>query len=193
MNRPNILLALCLLVALPASAQLRIEGQTFDAGVRVADSELRLNGVGLRAVAWLKGYTAALYLTRTAATPAQALAMAGPKRLQLRMLQDVPAAEFSKAFDKGVTRNTAAAELPALRERMLQFEHLVAAVGKVRKGDVVDLDLLPGRGLLFTLNGKVQGAPIAGDDLYAALLRVFLGDKPVDVDLKAGLLGGRVS
>lgn len=191
MNRRPLLL-LCLLAALPAAAQVRVEGLNFDARVQVGDADLRLNGVGLRAVAWFKGYAAALYLTGPAALPAQALTMAGPKRLQLRMLQDVPAAEFSKAFDKGVARNTPAQDLPALRERMLQFERLVDGVGQVRKGDVVNLDLLPGSGLVFSLNGKPRGAPIPGDDLYAALLRVFLGEKPVDSVLKAGLLGSRI-
>ena len=34
------------------------------------------------------------------------------------------------------------------------------------------------------------GQPIAGQDFYRALLRVWLGDKPVQDDLKKALLGG---
>ena len=30
---------------------------------------------------------------------------------------------------------------------------------------------------------------IAGDDFYNALLRIWIGDKPVDADLKKGMLG----
>jgi hypothetical protein len=41
----------------------------------------------------------------------------------------------------------------------------------------------------MSVNGKAQGEPIPGDDLYAALLRIFLGDKPSDPELKSGLLG----
>ncbi|MDH4290227.1 MAG: chalcone isomerase family protein, partial [Aquincola sp.] len=37
------------------------------------------------------------------------------------------------------------------------------------------------------------GDPVAGEDLYAALLLCFLGDRPVDKELKAGLLGGPVA
>jgi hypothetical protein len=59
----------------------------------------------------------------------------------------------------------------------------------VRKGDTVDLDLDPGRGTLFGLNGTLRGEPVTGDDFYAALLRSFVGDKPYDKRLKAGLLG----
>jgi len=188
-RRPLLIAALSLL-PIVAAAQVTLEGQRFDATVRVAGTELLLNGTGLRAVAWLKGYAAALYLPARATTAAQVLAATGPKRLQLRMLQDVPAEEFVKAIDKGFARNTPAAEQPALAERRLAFDRQVMAVVKVKKGDVVDLDFVPGSGLVFTLNGQPRGDTIPGADLYAAVLRIFIGEKPVDGRLKSGLLGG---
>lgn len=185
-----LLLALCLLG--PAAAQVRIEGQTFAAQAHVGDADLKLNGVGLRAVAWLKGYAAGLYLVNKAGTAADVLSMPGPKRLQLRMLQEVSTQEFVKAFDRGVRRNTPPAELPGLLDRMARFDALIGALGKVRKGDVVDLDFVPARGLVFACNGKVRGEPIPGADLYGALLKIFVGDKPTDPELKIGLLGGPI-
>ena len=186
----RILACLVLLLAatLPARART-IEGLTFDDRVALAGTPLQLNGVGLRQVAWFKGYAAGLYLPRKAGTPADALAMPGPKRLQIRMLVEVETVEFAKSFDRGIRRNTAPAELPALLERMQAFDARIRKIGKVKANDVIDLDLLPGRGLLMSVNGKAQGEPIAGDDLYAALLRIFLGDKPSDPELKSGLLG----
>ncbi|MFY9512590.1 MAG: chalcone isomerase family protein, partial [Rubrivivax sp.] len=106
-----------------------------------------------------------------------------------RLLVEVPAAEFVKAIDKGVARNTPAAQQPALAARRQQFDAAVLALGQVKKGDVVDLDYLPGRGLLFAHNGRARGDLIPGEDFYAALLRIFLGEHPVDDRLKAGLLG----
>ena len=176
-----------------ATAQIKLEGQTFLSQLRVADSDLRLNGVGLRAVAWIKGYAAGLYLSGKASSAAQAIAAAGPKRLQIRMLLEVPAVEFTKAIDNGITRNATQAELPGLRERMATFEQRVQALGTVHKGDVVDLDWVPGSGMHFSLNGVAKGAPIPGEDFYAALLKIFIGDKPVDPELKTGLLGGPAS
>lgn len=167
-----------------------VDGYTFEDQARVAEADLLLNGVGFRGVRIFKAYSASLYLAHKSEQPAQVLAMPGPKRLRIRMLWDVPSAEFAKAFEVGVTRNTAASELPALKERMATFDAMVRAIGKVRKGDVVDLDLLPSQGLMFMLNGKPRGEPIAGADLYAALLRIFIGELPVDDRLKAGLLGG---
>lgn len=182
--------ALCalLVAALPVRA-FRLDGIEFADRITLAGQPLLLNGAGFRAVAMFKGYAAALYVAERAGDPATLIAAPGPKRLQMRMLLDVPAAEFVKAFRKGVARNTPAAEAAALADRMAQFEALMDGVGSLRKGDVVDLDFVPGSGLRFSLNGRFRGSPLAGADFYAALLRIFLGERPVDRELKRGLLG----
>jgi len=40
------------------------------------------------------------------------------------------------------------------------------------------------------VDGKPAGAPIQGEDFYRALLRIWLGERPVQEDLKQALLGG---
>ncbi len=170
-----------------AAARL-VEGQSFAGRVRLLNTELQLNGTGVRTVAWFKGYAVGLYLPERATSAAQVLAQAGPKRLQLRMLQDVPAAEFVKALQKGIERNSPAAEWAALQPRVQRFAEQITASGPVRKRDSVDLDFDPARGLLFARNGKLVAEPIAGADLYAALLRAFIGEHPYDERMKAGLL-----
>jgi hypothetical protein len=191
-NRRRFLATLIALAAVgPALAQSRsIGGETFDATARVADAPLVLNGVGVRGVAIFNAYAAGLYLTAKASTAAQLLATPGAKRLQIRMFVDVPAKEFVKAIDVGIERNTPPEQHPALAERQARFAAQVNALGTVKKGDAVNLDFVPDRGLVFTLNGKPQGDAIPGDDLYAAMLKIFVGDKPVDKRLKEGLLGG---
>jgi len=175
--------------ALAAEGRLVYEGQVFDTRLRVAGVELRLNGTGVRQVAWFKGYLAALYLVSPASTAAQAVAMGGPKRIQMRMLHDVPAAEFSKAMRKGIARNTPAPALGSLGERIERFSRQIDAAGAVRDKDVVDLDLDPSRGLVWSINGRPRGDPIPGEDFYAALLRSFVGEVPYDKRMRAGLLG----
>jgi Chalcone isomerase-like len=189
-RRHFIALGLALLGgAARAADAVQVEGQPFARKVSIAGQELQLNGTGVRAVAWFKGYAAGLYLPTRGNQPAQVVAMAGPKRLQLRMLQEAPASELVKALNKGVERNTAPADLPTLAARRAQLDAAMLGIGSVKKGDVVDLDYEPGRGLLFSLNGTLRGEAIAGADLYAALLRSFVGERPYDKALKAGLLG----
>lgn len=172
-----------------APAPLRVEGEPVARSANVSGSELVLNGTGVRAVAWFKGYVAALYLPSKASAPERVVAMPGAKRLQLRMLQNVPAEEFVKALRKGVTRNTDSTEMPAISADMERFAGLIEALGSVRKGDVVDLDLHPGQGMVFTVNGTRRGDAIGGDAFYGALLRSFVGEHPYDKAMRLGLLG----
>lgn len=184
--------ALCLpwlLCAAVAAHAVVIDGQQFDDRIRLADTELVLNGVGFRAVAWLKGYAAGLYIAQKASTPEAVVAVKGPKRIRMKMMVEVESKEFVKAFDKGMKRNLSEAEFAALTERMAKFDAMVNALVKLRKGDVVDLDYLPSRGLVLSLNGVAKGEALPGEDLYAGLLKIFIGTRPVDTKLKAGLLG----
>jgi Chalcone isomerase-like len=195
MTLPRRTLLLCALAAtLPAWATRSIttEGLIFAGDIRLADTALQLNGVGWRAVAWARGYAAGLYLPKKAGSEAQVLAQTGPKRLQMRLVQEVDAEEFVKAFVKGVARNTPAADAARLAERVTQFNAAVRGLDKLKKQDVIDLDFIPGKGLVLSRNGAVRGAPVTGEDFYAALLRCFIGVRPADAEMKIGLLGGPV-
>jgi Chalcone isomerase-like len=180
--------ALLLFAALHAPAA-QIAEQQFDDRARIADTELMLNGLGVRAVLMFKGYAAGLYLPAKVRSTAQVLAQHGAKRIQLRMLIDVPAKEFVKAIAVGMKRNHSEVEHLALKERIDRFADEVQGLGTVKKGDVVDLDFVPASGLQLSVNGAPRGEPIPGADLYAGVLKIFIGDLPVDKKLKAGLLG----
>jgi hypothetical protein len=170
----------------PAS---KIGGASFDRRAQVAGTELVLNGVGMRAVAWFKAYAAGLYLSARASSAEQVVAAPGPKRLQLRMLRELPAAEFVKAFKNGMARSSTPEGQGKLAARIDRFGEAVGAIGTLRGGDVVNLDFEPTRGTTFTLNGSPRGSVTEGADFYAALLRAFVGDQPYDEKMKAGLLG----
>ena len=74
--------------------------------------------------------------------------------------------------------------------RMLPATLALIRSGNAKKGDVIHLDFAPDAGTRVVVNGKPQGSAIAGDDFYTAVLRIWLGDKPADSDLKKGLVGG---
>lgn len=180
------LLALMLLLwVLPASA-LELAGVNVADKVTVGASELVLNGAGIRTRAIFKVYVAALYLTEKKAGAAEALALAGAKRVALTLLRDLSAQQLTEAFDDGIKANSSAAEIEALKPRVAE---LLSLFTDGKKSDVILLDFLPGSGTSVSLNAAVKGKPIPGDDLYRALLRIWLGDKPVDGDLKKGMLG----
>ena len=59
----------------------------------------------------------------------------------------------------------------------------------VKEKMAITLDFLPRSGTQISVDGAERGKPIPGEDFYAALLRIWLGDKPVDASLKKAMLG----
>ncbi len=172
-----------------AMASAVLEGQRFEERARVASRELQLNGLGVRAVFVFKAFVAALYLEEKARDGAQVLGHPGAKRLQLRMLMDIGAPDIKKALLDGIRKNVSAAEWAAMQERLEQFGRIIDAIGMARTGDTITLDYVPQQGLLLAVNDRPQGSPIAGADIYHAMLAIFVGDDPVDTRLRSGLLG----
>jgi len=192
-RRRAAVLALAAAASLPAQA-VRYEGQDFADTLQLGGSTLVLNGTGKRQVAIYPLYLAALYLPQKATAPDAIYAEPGPKRLEMRivipLVKDVSTQEFVKAISKGVNRNSTEAEKAAVAERVKQFNTAIAEVGRVKKGDLLHIDYLPAQGgTILSVNGKVWGKPIEGQDFYTAFLKVFLGDSNSDARLRAGLLG----
>lgn len=180
------LVLMLLLCALPASA-VEVAGVKVADKTRVGSAELVLNGAGIRTRVFFKVYVGALYMTEKKSAAAEVLAQKGAKRVALTMLRDLSGKQLSEAFESGIQANNAAAEAEAMKPRIAE---LLALFTDAKEGDVILLDFLPESGTVVTVNGAVKGKPIAGEDFYRALLRIWLGDKPVDDDLKKGMLGG---
>jgi len=183
-------LLLLLLVCIPAFAA-EIAGIKIEEKQKIANSELTLNGAGLRKRAFFQVYAAGLYLAEKTTVAAEAIAAAGPKRIAMHMLRDVDADQLSGALADGIKENHSEAEAKALEPRVKQLAAIMAEMKEAKKGMRITLDWLPAAGTQVTVEGKPAGAPIPGDDFYRALLRIWLGDKPVQDDLKDALLGGK--
>ena len=176
------------LAAAPVGAAV-LEGQRFDERARLDRHELQLNGLGLRAAYIFKAFVAALYLPEKTSEAQQILDQDVPRRLQLRMLLGVDSGEIKKALVRGMQKNANEAEWAALQARAAAFSRTIDAIGAVREGDTINLDYLPGQGLMLAINEVPRGPAIAGADFYQALLGIFVGPHPVDTRLKKALLG----
>lgn len=175
--------------AAPAARAAEHSGVQFDDSVRLAGTELQLNGVGLRSLFILKAYVAGLYVPARSTLATDLLAQTGPRRLALKMLVELSSERMMKAFRDGFTQNLNDSQLTALRPQVEQFAESMRAMGPARKGDSIDIDLVDGQ-IQVLLNGQPRGGPIVGEALFNAILQVFIGPRPVDRDLKRGLLGG---
>ena len=77
----------------------------------------------------------------------------------------------------------------ALAPRVALLTGIMSEMKEANIGLSIDLDWLPGAGTQVTIGGQPSGKPIAGEDFYRALLRIWLGDDPVQGDLRKSLLG----
>lgn len=170
-----------------------IEGLKLDDRVYIAQGlpELTLNGAGVRRkFVVVKMYVAALYLAQKRTASDEVLSDSGPKRVAMHILQDeLTAEQLIAALNDGLAANNQPPELAPLERRIRELAGMIRQVGKVNQGGTILMDYLPGIGTRFTING-IPRLTIPGEDFNRAMLRIWLGDRPVDGRLKSALLGG---
>jgi hypothetical protein len=176
-------------VSLPAQASVDVSGYKFEDTAKVAGKDLKLNGAGMRTKLIIKVYAAGLYLPEKKTATADIMKLEGPRRVTLQMARDISSEDFGKAFMDGLNEIVDKAEKQKIVAQIGKMGELFASVDGLKKGDVLHLDWIPGTGTQAELNGKKLGEPIPDINFYNAILRIWLGDKPVDRSLKPALLG----
>lgn len=192
-NRRKLILGACalaLVASFPAFAATDVAGVKFEDTATVNGQALKLNGAGLRTKVIFKVYALGLYLPEKKTTAADILATQGARRVQIVSLRDLSSEDFGDAFMKGLNANTDAAERTRLLPQTKTFGEMFAAIPGLKKGDVLLVDWIPGTGTVCTLNGRKIGETVPDVAFYNAILRIWIGDKPADSDLKPKLLGG---
>jgi hypothetical protein len=171
-----------------ASVALAAEvgGVKLDDKVSMGAQELVLNGAGVRTRVVFKVYVASLYLPQKAADLAGVLSKS-PRRIQLNILRTLSGDQLVDALNEGLAENNTAAELAAVKPQVEALATIMKSFKELKEKDVVTLDLVDGA-TRIGLNGEAKGS-IGGDAFNQALTKVWLGDKPVQADLKKSLLG----
>ena len=192
-NRMTRLLA-AVVVSLAAAGlgaqPAEIEGVKLEPSAQVGAATLQLNGAGVRTRAIFKVYVAALYVPQKSGDAAALLAQKGPRRVAITMLRSVDAETFAGALNDGLRSNHTEAQLAAMKPQIDALNATLKAVGEAKKGDVIHFEFMPDGGTRVTVNGQPRGSAIAGEDFFTAVLRIWIGDKPVDGGLKKGMVAG---
>lgn len=184
---------LCLLASLTPAFCVGVvhgkecKGVSFPEQMQTEGGTLKLNGLGLRQATVLKVnvYVAALYVAQTSPDANAILKSDAPRQLVLHFVRDVGRADLNKSWDEDFEKN-AKSDLPVLKERIEAFKGLMA---DMKTGQRLRFAYKPGAGTQVGVNGTVKGT-IAGDDFGRALFSIWLGSRPPNPGLKAGLLGG---
>jgi long-chain acyl-CoA synthetase len=164
-----------------------VGGVKLDDKASVGGQELVLNGAGVRTRAVFKVYVGSLYVPQKANT-AQAVLAQSPRRVQLNLLRNLSADQLVDALVDGLKDNTTEAEFAAIRPQTDQLVTIMKGFGDVKEGHVVTLDFVEG-GTRIALNGQPKGS-VPGEAFNQALTKIWVGDKPVQGDLRKAMLGG---
>ncbi len=187
-------LAACASVAtLPAHAAVAVElaGVPFEDRVSVDGKPLQLNGAGIRYKAVFKVYAAGLYLEKKANTPEAVWTQPGPKRMSITMLRDIDSAELGKLFSRGMEDNMEKGTFSRLVPGVMRMSQVFTNHKTLKAGETFVLDWIPGTGMRLTVKGVQEGEPFREPEFFEALMRIWLGAKPADWQLKDALLGVR--
>ena len=179
-----VFLALCFTA--PAFAA-EVGGVKLGDKVAVGGQDLVLNGAGIRTKAIFKVYVGSLYVPAKVPDLAGVLAK-GPRRVQMNLLRNLSADDLVNALVDGLKDANTAEEAAAVKAQTDQMVTIMKAFGEVKEGNVVTLDFVDGA-TLIGFNGAAKGT-IAGEPFNRALMKIWVGDKPVQADLKKAMLGG---
>jgi hypothetical protein len=186
----SILFAAAALVP-TAHAAVEVAGVKLDDSIKLAGQDLKLNGAGIRYKAIFKVYVAGLYLAEKRTTAPDVLAVPGARRVSITMLRDVSNEEFGRGFMGGIYQNSDKNEKVKFVGQLQKFGEIFASVPELKKGDVLTTDWIPGTGTVIHLNGRRITEPLPDIGFYNALLKIWLGEKPIDTKLKRLMLGER--
>ena len=179
----------CALLSWNVSA-LELAGIKLVDKVQIGNENLQLNGAGVRTKLFFKIYVGALYLPQKQTSAQAVIADGRGFRMALHMQRDLSSEKLFSAFSEAIVANHTADELVKLDASLKLMAKIFDTVKEVKSGDVITLDYLPDSGTHISVNGAAVGTIGGVAGFNQALLKIWLGNKPVQEDLKKGLLGG---
>lgn len=164
---------------------LELKGQSLPDQVTVAGKTLLLNGVGIRHKTFFKVeiYLGALYLVKKSSDAGEILNSAEPKHVELVFVHNASADKIRGAWDEALEDNCK----DGCQAFKAAIEQLKSKMADLSVGDRLAFDLFPDHLDTF-VKGKSLGS-IRSDGFSKVFLKTWLGEHPIEDDLKAAMLG----
>lgn len=180
--------AALLLNTLAAAAE--IQGLTVPERVTLGANgpELVLNGAGVRTMAIVNVYVAALYLPAKMDDGEKILRENRAWRLSLHMLRKLSADQITSSMNTALRETLTAEERIPLESRLQDLSTMFEKLPELNRGTQITFEYMPESGTVIYLDGAVIGR-FPGADFDRALLRVWIGARPRDMRLRKALLG----
>lgn len=175
-------------------AAVELEGVQIEETITAYGKKLVLNGIGLRKRGYFKADVTALYLPERRTTAEAVMKLDGLRRIQLNILREFTSSTISRIFIADFKQAATPDEFKRLISVVGQIGAVYANVKRVVKGDVVNLDWVPGTGWMAFHNNRplqIEGEPISAINnelAYQIYLRMYIGEAAPE-ELRNALLG----
>ncbi len=93
-------------------------------------------------------------------------------------MREIASEELGRLFIKGIKSNTPNEEYTRLVASVMRMSQVFYDARKMKVGDVINMDWVPGKGAIITIRGVPVGEPFSEPEFYGALLRIWLGQDP---------------
>jgi long-chain acyl-CoA synthetase len=151
------------------------------------DQAIPLSGAGLRTQFFFNVAVIALYGSTVSADSSAAAGVNFPAVVNIHFLRDVDWDDITAELDYGLKSNQTKEELMILAPAIKQFDEVIKTAGEVKEGSTLSL-LLRENDVEVRLNKKILGSN-ATQGLSKALLKIWLGEHPIQESVKKALLG----
>ena len=185
-----VAIAFTLFLGLSAYSQTggtKVNGIIIPNIVKVNSKYLKLNGAGVREKMFLDLYIGALYVEKRSSNAQNIIDANNLMSIKLRIISNMVNREnMEEAIREGFKKSTKG-NTKSLDSKIDELINKGFA-GVIEKGDVMDLEYIPGKGTYLKKNGKTL-VVIPGLEFKKALFGIWLCDEPADANLKKKMLG----
>lgn len=170
-----------------AQKQIVFEGVALPRTIKCENKTLQLNGAGSRSKMWVEVYIQALYLSQLSQNPKEIINDNLEMSIRIEITSAlVSSGKLTRALNSGFEKS-AGADFEKYTSKMELLKNFLA--DDIVKGDVFELTYSTTDSSIWVIkNGELKGK-IPGFDFKKVFFGIWLGDKPVDEDLKNNLLG----
>ena len=170
-----------------AQKQIVFEGVTIPRTIDFEGKTLQLNGAGSRSKMWVEVYIQALYLNPLSQNAKEIINDNLEMSIRIEITSAlVSSGKLTRAIHTGFEKS-AGADFEKYKSKMELLKGFLA--DDITKGDVFELTYSPKDSSLWIIKNKELKGKIPGFDFKKVFFGIWLGDKPVDDDLKNNLLG----
>lgn len=147
------------------------------------------NGISTRSKFLIGFYDIALYLGQMTEDANTAITANNAKQLRMVSRRTIKGSLLEKAFKDGIRANASAEEYAAVASVIDEVFGELFATNSIKEGEMFTIEFSPTHGVRLNYGDNSQLPYIKQDGFDQAVLRAWLGDHPISVEMKKDLLG----